>query len=422
MTLQNAPVIFFFVSCKSLPKEESMKLSKVTAELLDYIQKGVSSSPHTVVRTINALGSGPLAYRTFGGNVQNYAAIDEQALEKAFGSHYLLTMIAQGLIIRRILYPESGSCHTLYCDKAIYGFFARHGLLDCGVWSHVDYETLERNITPENTDYRIYYSYSKPDALLKEAELAGEQVPVFFVDTDLILKKRHDVIIPGAASVKAAYSHLEQIGGECYPPFASLHFPEGCKLPPVNESLPAVNTCLMFFNDKGLLREWGRFFKELFINNWIRGELAPEVISRQLLGIDQRTFPFVCDWRGIWGTPAVVPFLDIIWEPPFFIDCKTGRRAEWHYYTLEHHPEHPDWHQDIMHTWINKKNVERDAKFRRYQGLMMLEMIQALNPEAEKPLRTFASLREYFSLYDTGKGIETLLAEGVVSAKMDKSL
>ena len=399
-----------------------MKLSKVTAELLDYIQKGVLSSPHTVVRTVNALGSGPLAYRTFGGNVQNYAAIDEQALEKAFGSHYLLTMIAQGLIIRRILYPESGSCHTLYCDKAIYGFFARHGLLDCGVWSHVDYETLERNITPENTDYRIYYSYSKPDALLKEAELAGEQVPVFFVDTDLILKKRHDVIIPGAASVKAAYSHLEQIGGECYPPFASLHFPEGCKLPPVNESLPAVNTCLMFFNDKGLLREWGRFFKELFINNWIRGELAPEVISRQLLGIDQRTFPFVCDWRGIWGTPAVVPFLDIIWEPPFFIDCKTGRRAEWHYYTLEHHPERPDWHQDIMHTWINKKNVERDAKFRRYQGLMMLEVILALNPEAEKPLRTFASLQEYFSLYDTGKGIETLLAEGVVSAKMDKSL
>ena len=53
---------------------------------------------------------------------------------------------------------------------------------------------------------------------------------------------------------------------------------------------------------------------------------------------------------------------------------------------------------------------------------MMLEMILALNPEAEKPLRTFASLREYFFLYDTGKGIETLLAEGVVSAKMDKSL
>lgn len=99
-----------------------MKLSKVTAELLDYIQKGVSSSPHTVVRTVNALGSGPLAYRTFGGNVQNYAAIDEQALEKAFGSHYLLTMIAQGLIIRRILYPESGSCHTLIAIRRYMAF------------------------------------------------------------------------------------------------------------------------------------------------------------------------------------------------------------------------------------------------------------------------------------------------------------
>lgn len=50
--------------------------------------------------------------------------------------------------------------------------------------------------------------------------------------------------------------------------------------------------------------------------------MAPEVISRQLLGIDQRTFPFVCDWRGIWGTPAVVPFLDIIWEPPFLLIAK----------------------------------------------------------------------------------------------------
>ena len=49
-----------------------MKLSKVTAELLDYIQKGVLSSPHTVVRTVNALGSGPLAYRTFGGNHSGY--------------------------------------------------------------------------------------------------------------------------------------------------------------------------------------------------------------------------------------------------------------------------------------------------------------------------------------------------------------
>ncbi len=399
-----------------------MALSRVAADLLDYINKGVQTAPKMPVHTLNALGSGPLAYRTFGGNVQNYAKIDDQTLENAFGSHYLLTMIAQGLIVRRILYKEPESRHTLYCDKAISGYFARHGLLEHGVWSRVDDETLEKNISPQNTDYRIYYSYSKPDALLKEAERTAEHIPVFFVDTDLILKKRHDAIIPNAAAVKAAYSHLEQIGTPCYPEFASLNFPDGYKLPPVNETLPAVNTCLMFFNDKALLKEWGAFFKELFVNNWIQGELTPDIIAKQLLGIDQRTFPFVCDWHGLWNTPEIVPFLDIIWEPPFFIGNKAASRAEWHYYTLEHHPEHPDWQQDIMHTWINKRNVERDAKFRRYQGLLMLEIILHLNPAIEKSLRTFASLNEYFALRDTGKSIEELLAEGCICAKMNKDL
>lgn len=399
-----------------------MKISNVTAELFQYIQQGKQGIAPSPVHTLNALGSGPLAYRTFGGNFQRYAEIDETTLEKAFGSHYLLTMLTQGLIIKKILYTESESRHTLYCDEPIKKFFDKHHLLDFGVWDKVDTQTLKQ-ITPQNTDYRIYYSYSKPDALLQEAkETENTSIPVFFIDTDLILKKRHDAILPQAKQIKAAYSHLEAIGNTCYPKFKSLNFPENYKLPPINENLPAVNTCLMFFNDKNLLKEWGTFFKDLFINNWIDGDLTPDIISKQLLGIDQRTFPFVCDWHGLWNTPDVVAFLDIIWDPPHFRYIKNNEPAEWHYYTLEHHFEHKNWHQEIMHTWINKKNVERDNEFRRYQGLIMLEIILSLEPDIEKSLRTFTSLHEYFDLYDTSKTIEQLLSEGKIHSKINKTL
>lgn len=400
-----------------------MTVSKVTANLFDYIDKGLKNTKPNPVHSINALGSGPLAYRTFGGNFQEYAKIDDNTLEKAFGSHYLLTMIAQGLLVKKVLYKEPLSKHTLYCDVPIYNFFNKHGLLEHQVWDEVDTRTLEENITPQNTDYRIYYSYSKPDALLKEAKKTeNTNIPVFFIDTDLILKKRHDAIIPNATEISAAYSHLEAVGNECYPDFNTLNLPKNYKLPKINNSLPAVNTCLMFFNDKKLLAEWGKFFKELFINNWIEKELTPQIISQQLLGIDQRTFPFVCDWHGLWNTSKVIPFLDIIWDPPHFYHIKDRKPAEWHYYTLEHHPEHVDWQQDIMHTWINKKNVERDDRFRRYQGLIMLEMILSLAPNIEKSLRSFSSLREYFDLLDKHCSIETLLSSGIITSKIDKSL
>ena len=400
-----------------------MKTSKVTKDLLEYIEDGVKNSPYQPVHTLNALGSGPLAYRTFGGNFQRYHEIDEKTLEKAFGSHYLLTMITQGVLIKNVLYKEKESRHTLYCDTPIKKFFEKHGILEHNVWDMVDTKTLEENINPKNTDYRIYYSYSKPDALLKEAkETESNKFPVFFIDTDLILKKRHDVIIPNAKDIKAAYSHLETIGTDCYPDFTSLNFPKNYKLPKINNSLPAVNTCLMFFNDKDLLKEWGAFFKELFIDNWIEEPLTPQIISQQLLGIDQRTFPFVCDWHGLWNSKAIVPFIDITWDPPFFKYVKDNSPAHWHYYTLEHHPEHKHWHQDIMHTWINKKNVERDDKFRRYQALIMLEIILYYQPKLEKSLRSFESLAEYFELFDMKKSIEELLSLNLITSKIDKSL
>lgn len=396
--------------------------SKIVKELLDYIENAGRRQGGSPLYTLNALGSYSLTCRTFGGQKQNYGKLDDKMLEAAFGSHYLLTMLASGAIIRRMLYREPESCHSLYCDRVTYQFFDRHGLVEHGVWDRVDHQALDDNISMENVDHRIYYSAAKPFALLAEAKRAEKnKIPVLFVDADLILKKRHDEILRNPGTVKAAYGHLEALGTPCYPDFQSLHFPQGYELPArYNMQLPAVNTCLMYFKDLDLMKEWSNFFAELFLDNWLDGEPDSVTISQQLLGIDQRTFPMIADQHGLWGTDQVEAFLDIIWDPPCFYDNRTGEKAEWHYYTLEHHPEHSDWMQDITHTWINKRNIERDIDYRNYQGCMMLEIILELEPELERRLLSFDSLKPYFDLRKEYGTLENMLSAKAVRNKLDK--
>lgn len=373
------------------------------------------------VRTLNALSSGPLKYRTFGGNYQSYERLDPRVLENAFGGHYLLTQLTQCAILKKLLYTEAGSRHTLYCDGSIYGYFDGHGLFEQPFWDEADFKTLDENISPENTDMRIYYSAGKPDALTTEAQKARKDgTPVFFIDSDLILKRRHDAILRDSQSIRAAYAHREEIGTECYPDFSTLHLPEGYP-ESIQSELPAVNTCLMFFNDLELLEAWCGLFKELFIGNFIEGPVTDAIISAQLLGIDQRTFPIIAERRGCWDTDAVVPFMDISWSPPRFIS-RDGSPAHWHYYTLEPKPEHPEWMQDITHIWISKKFIEKDAAYRGFQGCLMLETILTLMPEAEQALRSFSSLTPYFDLLRRYGNVDAMLAAGVVLDKLRKDV
>ncbi len=394
--------------------------SKRVQELLAYIEKGAGDG--TPVRTLNALGSYPLAYRTFGGQMQGNGNLDDKILESAFGSHYLLTMLASGAIIRNMLYRETNSCHSLYCDGMVYKFLDRHGMVEHGVWDQVNHQVMDENITMENVDHRIYYSAAKPYALLKEADITKDSsIPILFVDTDLILKKRHDGILKNPKTVRAAYGHLEALCLPCYPDFSGLHFPKGYQLPErFRLDLPAVNTCLMYFNDKELLVKWSCFFKELFMDNHLPQTPDRATISRQLLGIDQRTFPMIAADGGYWDTEQVEAFLDIIWNPPYFYSNQTGERKEWHYYTLEYHPEHENWLQDITHIWINKREIERDISYRNYQGCMMLELILELEPGIEPYLRTFESLKPYFALRKNYRTLEDMLLAGAVRDKLDK--
>lgn len=396
--------------------------SKVVKDLLEYIEKGIPDGGTEPIHTLNSVGSHPLAYRTFGGQPQGNGSLNDEIMETAFGSHYLLTLLCSGAVIRRLLYREEESCHSLYCDGMTYQFFNSHGLVEHGVWDQIDYKMIDDNITMKNVDHRIYYSATKPFALLNEAKrVEGKKIPVLFVDADLILKKRHDVILKNATGVRAAYGHLEEVGTACYPKFEELHFPKGYRLPEeLKLTLPAVNTCLMFFNDKRLMTEWSLFFAELFMNNWLSEEPDAATISKQLLGIDQRTFPMIAANHGYWGTDEIGAFLDLIWNPPCFYYNGTKRKAQWHYYTLEYHPEHPDWIQDITHTWINKRNIERDIMYRNYQGCMMLEIILELELGIEKYINTFESLKPYFELRRQYGTIENMLLFGAVRDKLDK--
>jgi len=396
--------------------------SRVVKALLDYIEEGTRQVKGSPICTFNALGCHPLIFRTFGGQEQKYSQLNDEMLEQAFGSHYLLTMLASGAVIRELLYREPQSRHSLYCDGETFRYFDRHGLIENGVWDQVNHQVLDNNITMDNVDHRIYYSAAKPYALLAEGKYAAEKdIPILFVDADLILKKRHDVILRHPRTVRAAYGHLEKIGTSCYPEFTKLHFPKGYKLPDnYNTQLPAVNTCLMYFKDLKLMEDWSSFFKELFLNNWMEEEPDAVTISQQLLGIDQRTFPMIADHYGYWGNDQTEAFLDINWDPPCFYDNRTGKKAEWHYYTLEHHPEHSDWLQDITHTWINKRNIERDISYRNYQGCMMLEIILELQPDLELCLLSFDSLKPYFSLRKDYGTLENMLSMGVVRNKLDK--
>ena len=396
--------------------------SKVVREFLKYVEGGKRTDGKRPLRTLNTVGSYPLAFRTFGGQPQGNGNLDDVVMESAFGSHYLLTMLTSGVVIH-MLYDEPQSCHSMYCDGWTFKYLDRHGLVEHGVWDRVDYQVLDANITMENVDHRIYYSASKPFALEEEARLSREsKIPVLFVDADLILKKRHDAILKKPESIRAAYGHLEAIRMPCYTDFSKLHFPDGYQLPSeMRTDLPAVNTCLMYFNDMNLLGEWCGFFKKLFLNNWLPWEPDADTIAQQLLGIDQRTFPMIAASHGYWGTGQLEAFLDLTWDPPFFYDNRTGKKAEWHYYTLEYHPEYTEWFQDITHTWINKRNIERDIPYMHYQGCMMLEIILELRSDIEPCLRTFESLKPYFRLLEDYGTIENMLSQGVVHDRLDKS-
>lgn len=398
-------------------------VSRSVKELLEYIEKGKPPEEETPIRTLNAFGSYPLAYRSFGGQAQGSGKLDDTVIESAFGSHYLLTMLASGSIIRHMLYREQESCHSLYCDNICYAYLDRHGMVEHGVWDRIDHQILDGNITMENVDHRIYYSAVKPYALIGEANAAAkDNLPILFVDTDLILKRRHEAFLENPGSIRAAYGHLEAIDTPCYPDFTSLHFPDGYHLPEgIRTDLPAINTCLLYFNDRELLIEWCHFFKELFLNNHLPYEPDEDRVLKQLLGADQRTFPMIAAEHGYWNTKQLDSFLNIIWDPPFFYNIKTGQKEEWHYYTLEYHPEHPGWLQDITHIWINKRNIERDIRYRNYQGCMMLEIILELEPGIEPYLRSFSSLKPYFDLYRDYGTIEQMLLMGAVSNKLDKS-
>lgn len=412
-------------------------LSQVTRNTLAYMSEGLG---HIPARIYFALGSKPLAYRTFGNNAQR-GELNRESIENKFGGNYLITMITAG-VSNRFLHAE-GTTQTLYVDRLIYDFFQAHGILDCGVWDNVDGDTLEESITFTNCDARWAYSACKPYATLAEISRAigeAERRPLLFHDTDLILHKAYDRLLKlrGPEDVKIGFGHLEAVGKTAfYPSFNRLHFPKGLILSNdghflINKrtghsyrtDLPAVNTCLMYFSDLGAAQEWAELFRDMMMDNWIE-DLTWLKGEQNLLADDQRSCLMVSERRGLKFMEEVVPMIPLLWEGEGFADAATGApaRMQWHYYRPdyvdpEEHPEAKDWFQDVQHLWNQKSDIERYQAYANYLGMMDLELIRVLCPrvglswkQLECSLRSFVSLHPYFALLDTGKSIEALLSE-----------
>lgn len=400
---------------------ETATLKHRSQNLLDIIRKAnktKAETDKTELRTLNALVSRPLLKRTFGGNIQHFGSLNAITMDKAFGAHYLLTLLTQSALLKKILYPNNHT-HTLYCDRVIFDYFNYHGLFEAGFWDNVNFETAEYVLNAQNVDTDIYNSAVKPHALTLEARLAKKtNAAVFFLDADLLLKKRHDIIMKDAEKKHAAFAHYEAAKGIYYPDLKSLRFPKGFALPQnAKTRLPAVNTSLMFFNDLNLLEQWCNLFISFFTGNLFN--TPPDNITAMchLLAADQRTFPITADLNGYWGTEKIAPFMDIIWKDSRFFNAD-GTGADWNYPNIEIDQRRKTCLQDIMHTWISKKYTERDFRYSAYQICLMLEIISDVMPSAKKALDSFESLEPYRNLQTKYGCADNMLDAGVVSENL----
>lgn len=412
--------------------------SRCVANLLNYMCQERGKFP---VRVYWALESGPLAYRTFGGE-ERTCVLSEESIESAFGGDYLLTIVTGAAASRMVHAP--GSIQTFYVDNDVYRYLDRHGLLDCGLWDYVDQAVLDKALSPGKYNYQWAYSACKPPATLEEIarqertiRKGGAVMPLLFHDTDLILHRSCDRVLSlnQPDDVKMGVGHLEEIGTDFYPPFSKLSLPEWLELRDgrlldrkrglsYRTDLPAVNTCLMYFSDMELAEEWANLFSDFMrdnhapVSSWLEGE-------QLLLASDQRPGLMAADRRGLSLGNGVALFVPLTWTGKGFASVPEypAPPREWHYYRPEYFPpeEYPhtaSWNQTIHHTWISKLAIERHAAYGNYVGRFQLELLHSLCLKLglpwnrlEESLRSFPSLQRFFALYDNGKTIEEQLAE-----------
>ena len=411
-------------------------MTDTVSKTIKYMASGRGDIP---VRIYYALGSYPLQYRTFGDNPTGIALSDE-AISRIFPGSYLITLISSA-VVNKYTHAD-GTLQTFYADKHILSYFTKHGLADCGLWDIIDHETLDAELNTTNHDARWAYSACKPFATLKEIERSREskeQLPILFHDTDLVMRRAYDKIlgISSPDDIAMAFGHLEAVGRtEFYPDFKYIDLPDMFRLDddgilihiPTGKryktTLPAVNTCLMYFSDMSFAEEWSVLFRDMIMNNfpenytWIKGE-------QNLLASDQRPALMAADRRGMKFSEDIASFLPLSWSGKCFTDIMSEEppSVEWHYYRPEYvdpeeHSYAAKWTQDIQHLWIEKKNIELHGAYSSYMGVFGLELIRRLCPAVkiswprlEESLRSFECLKGYFAIADMNKPLDELLLE-----------
>lgn len=298
----------------------------------------------------------------------------------------LLTMIVSSLKMQ-----SYGHYTKLYGD--IYTIHKLEQLHLTDVWNFLDGTSLDKTIDKNVYDTLSFFNIGK------FAILNMEKAPCMLMDTDLILwKNPHDLF-----RQKALFTHWEAIYpySKWYCSKDDLRLSAGYQLKPCWDfRLPATNTSILYFQNDSLknyyCREALRFLKNNFISD--------ESIHPELLFVEQRLFLMCLQEKG--ALKFTKPVIDTVWNPAkgYF----TNKQADlnwWSFYS-------PDPSEHITHTWIAKKAMEGNQKYKNYYCCRLIEEIQKLSPSTLSELENLQMFERYFRLLNRFGNTSSILQNG----------
>lgn len=303
-----------------------------------------------------------------------------------FSDFNLLTMIVSSLKMR-----SYGHRTKLYCDS--YTVHKMEELHLSDVWNILDGESLDQQI-----DSAIYNTSSFFN-IGKFFILDMESAPCMLMDTDLILWENPHEFLDQAA----LFTHWEAVWPytEWYCQKESLHLPDGYSLKKTWDfRLPAANTSIMYFKYDRLKNYYCREALKFLRHNFFTSKF----INSELLFVEQRLF-LMC-LQEMQALKFTKPLIDIVWNPTKgYFTSKHPNCSWWNFYL-------PDPSEHITHTWISKKAMERNQKYRNYYCCRLLEEIQKLSPGILLQLEKIQTFDSFFSLLHRYGDIPSIIESG----------
>ena len=312
-----------------------------------------------------------------------------------FDDFNLLTMVVSALKARLF-----GHITKFYGDR--YAVRKLEKLHLESAWDEIDDTNLDRVIDQKSYDTDYFFNVGKFFVLQLE------QAPVMLMDTDLIPWEDPFVQIHGGElQAEAAFTHWESVlpRSDWYCRKGDYHIPKGYRW---NRKwdfrLKAANTSIIYFRQDEqkdyFCREALRFMKE---NDIPTGRSWPDALFAE-----QRLLLMCMKEKGLLG--LTVPIIDTVWSAKYGKFTKKDESLGWWDFFI------PEQRERITHTWIAKKDIKRNRKYRDYFCCRLLEEITMLSPGVLGELERNTGYDRYFRLLNQWGSVDVLLKRGLVSS------